>query len=79
MSNEREIGVQLTRANVAGYEKGFKAALADYAEPLRKYVEYFGAMHFYGCPGDDTCDCRYKPINEKINELLKLISVENQA
>lgn len=31
-------------------------------------IEYYGGHHEQQCPGDDTCECAYKPYNDGINE-----------
>ena len=36
---------------------------------LRSYAIANGAVHDDGCPGDDTCECSMKPINEALQEL----------
>jgi len=39
-----------------------------FATPLIiDYVNCWGAAHVDGCPGDDTCDCKWKHINNGIN------------
>jgi hypothetical protein len=38
---------------------------------LRSYVEWAGAVHEADCPGDDTCNCEGKMINDAVNEALK--------
>jgi len=41
--------------------------LIEAKEPLTEYIVYHGPVHFYGCPGDDTCDCPHKPKNDAAN------------
>jgi hypothetical protein len=40
----------------------------EFMAAVRKYIEYFGPMHDSLCPGDDTCECEYAPINAALNE-----------
>jgi len=39
----------------------------DDIEGLRAYVQWYGAAHQDDCPGDDTCDCICKPLNDAVN------------
>lgn len=68
--------VRLTRAykyTLLGLTAGIAMAAptAKQIDHLRKYVHYFGPMHVWGCPMDDTCDCAYKPTNDAINDLCR--------
>jgi hypothetical protein len=38
------------------------------AQGLEGYVVYHGGIHDDDCPGDDTCECEYKPLNDAANE-----------
>ena len=37
---------------------------------LKLIVDRFGPFHDDDCPGDDTCSCSAKPLNDEINEVL---------
>ena len=36
-------------------------------EAVKRYVDWHGPCHEDECPGDDTCSCKGKPINDAIN------------
>lgn len=36
-------------------------------ELLTQYIQWYGAIHENNCPQDDTCECKYKKINDAIN------------
>lgn len=40
------------------------------AESFKAYVNWNGPAHETDCPGDDTCDCRGKAINDSVNSVL---------
>lgn len=40
-------------------------------ENLREYVIAQGSIHAMGCPCDDTCDCKFKPILESVNKICR--------
>lgn len=48
-------------------QKGIDRAQAELLEALKQYIDWYGAAHEQGCPEDDTCDCKGKPINEAVN------------
>lgn len=35
------------------------------------YVEWFGAAHSEDCPGDDTCDCLCRSMNDALNKAIR--------
>jgi hypothetical protein len=39
-------------------------------EALQEYVEVVGGVHEDNCPMDDTCNCRWKYLNDKVNQAL---------
>jgi hypothetical protein len=39
-------------------------------DALKKMVQWHGASHDEGCPGDDTCDCKCKLLNDYVNEAI---------
>lgn len=39
-------------------------------EGLKDYVIWHGGAHTSDCPGDDTCECACKPLNDAVNEML---------
>lgn len=43
------------------------AALRQSHAALVQVCEGIGATHEEDCPSDDTCDCKYKPLNDSIN------------
>lgn len=38
------------------------------AEYLCEFLGAHGALHTKACPGDDTCNCAYRPINNAANK-----------
>ncbi len=38
---------------------------------LAEYIAWSGAVHQRGCPEDDTCACKGKPVNDAINAVYK--------
>ncbi len=47
-----------------------KAILASHdrlLEALKLYAEWKGSVHIGDCPGDDTCACPGKPVNQSVN------------
>lgn len=48
------------------------AVSREQIESLREYVMENGSMHDEDCPGDDTCDCAGKKINDHLNELCRM-------
>lgn len=48
--------------------------LRELVKKLEVYVEWNGPEHEDDCPGDDTCDCEYKPMNDGINEVHRFLS-----
>lgn len=38
-------------------------------EDLHDYAEWHGGAHAEDCPGDDTCDCIGRPLNDAINRI----------
>ena len=42
--------------------------LEQVRKALEHYVAYFGPEHDHGCPGDSTCECDYKPMNDGAND-----------
>ena len=43
------------------------AAAPDLLEALKEMAEFHGSTHHPNCPEDDTCDCCFKPFNDRIN------------
>lgn len=39
------------------------------------YAEWNGAIHEYECPEDDTCDCKYKWVNDGVQAAYDLVRV----
>lgn len=37
-------------------------------QAFNEYIRYNGAAHEENCPCDDTCNCEYKPLNDKVNK-----------
>jgi len=52
---------------------GRAMTLTEIADGLERYVVDHGADHDDDCPGDDTCDCSQKPINDAANAACHLI------
>ena len=50
-------------------EQGTQPSVAQALQALREYIEWNGAEHDEeeDCPGDDTCDCRYRAMNDGVN------------
>jgi hypothetical protein len=40
-------------------------------EGLKDYVIWHGGAHTEDCPGDDTCECAGKPLNDAVNSILR--------
>lgn len=34
---------------------------------FKEYVRCFGPAHVNDCPEDDTCNCQFKPMNDRVN------------
>ena len=51
--------------------RGMKVASPLLLAALREMVDYYGPAHEPDCPGDDTCDCKHKPFNDRVNAALK--------
>lgn len=47
------------------------ALTAKDLQDAEQYVTYHGAIHDDGCPGDDTCSCSAKHMNDGINKVLR--------
>ena len=45
------------------------------AERLTQYVIYHGAIHEDDCPSDDTCECRWRPVNNAVNAACDYLKV----
>lgn len=43
---------------------------SDLLAALKEMAEFYGAMHEDDCPCDDTCECKYKPFNDRINSAI---------
>jgi hypothetical protein len=70
----------------SGGDKHYPVRVRDVLPPFRKrietwekmreafkdYVLHFGAAHEVDCPEDDTCDCDLKPLNDAVNDALRL-------
>lgn len=41
------------------------------AVALKAMVDYHGPAHDSDCPGDDTCDCGGKPVNDAVNAAME--------
>jgi hypothetical protein len=48
--------------------------LRTMAENLAKYAEHNGGIHDEDCPGDDTCSCSGKPLNDAANGACRLLA-----
>lgn len=59
-SEETETGSQ-SRANHT----------ANLLSVLQEMATFHGAAHDGDCPEDDTCDCKYKPFNDRVNETIR--------
>ena len=46
------------------------AAAPDLLEALKEYVKVMGGIHENECPQDDTCNCKWKYINDKVNQAI---------
>jgi hypothetical protein len=46
-------------------------ALDEARDVLKKMVLWHGGIHGPDCPQDDTCNCEGKPINDRIEQILK--------
>ena len=40
----------------------------DLLGALKEYVKVVGGIHENECPQDDTCSCKWKYINDKVNQ-----------
>ncbi len=49
-----------------------RIAKADKA--LEAYLVYHGAVHEDECPGDDTCECEWKWMNDGANDSYRLLT-----
>ena len=47
--------------------------LSEIRDAVVEFVEWHGAEHEDGCPCDDTCDCEYKPFNDRINQACRAL------
>ncbi len=46
-------------------------------EQIALYLQHVvdeGADHDDDCPGDDTCECSHKPLNDAINQVCRLLA-----
>ncbi len=43
---------------------------------LLQYVEWMAGIHEDDCPMDDTCNCKWKSVNDSVNKLCDLLSGE---
>jgi hypothetical protein len=50
-------------------------AAPELLEALKLYVDVVGGVHDSGCPEDDTCDCKWKYVNDQVNAAIA--KVEN--
>jgi len=39
----------------------------DLLDALKRFAEVHGPAHEEDCPGDDTCHCKWKPVNDAVN------------
>lgn len=46
------------------------AAAPELLEALKEYIEVMGPAHENECPQDDTCNCKWKYINDKVNQAI---------
>jgi hypothetical protein len=51
-----------------------RAALVAMAKGLEDYVVYHGGIHDDDCPGDDTCECEYKRLNDGANQACRYLA-----
>jgi hypothetical protein len=50
-----------------------QAALRAMSQGLHDYVVWNGPLHDDACPGDDTCACSLKPLNDGANEACRFL------
>lgn len=43
------------------------AAAPELLKALKEYALVMGPAHDASCPGDDTCSCTWKPVNDMVN------------
>jgi predicted nuclease with TOPRIM domain len=56
------------QAKIAELEKEMNE-LRRCGDGLREYVMWYGGMHDFDCPEDDTCECSDRWINDAVNKL----------
>jgi hypothetical protein len=47
-----------------------RAAHAATKAAFAEFVDWHGAVHVGDCPGDDTCSCAGRPVNDAVNAAL---------
>lgn len=45
---------------------------------FQNYINWHGPCHENDCPGDDTCTCKGKPINEAMENAVKLDALKDE-
>ena len=68
--NRLETMLEECRQKLAEAERERDLAVADNAALLaamKPYIECHGPCHESECPCDDTCDCRFKSVNDAVN------------
>lgn len=53
-------------------DSGLYEALKQEHDALGEMAVHYGAYHEGDCPQDDTCDCKWKSFNERVNKSYKL-------
>jgi hypothetical protein len=69
---EGDIGRDVIRAVQQAQQE--RDALKAIGPHLLHYIEWSGPVHAEQCPGDDTCDCLGKEMNDAANALAKLLA-----
>lgn len=46
------------------------ASAPELLEAFKEYIKVMGPAHENECPADDTCNCKWKYINDKVNQAI---------
>jgi hypothetical protein len=46
------------------------AAADDLLDALKEIAAFYGSYHEVECPCDDTCRCKHKPFNDRVNRAI---------
>jgi hypothetical protein len=66
---DREWIPEMIREAVEDLQRDREAIVAA-LPAIKEYVTHFGPKHEDDCPGDDTCSCAFKPMNDGINRAI---------